>query len=122
MVLADANQLKQVLLNICLNAIEAMQPDGGDLTVDMYMDSESDEIALSIQDDGPGIPSDELTHLFEPFFTTKETGTGLGLAICYDIVQSHGGRIDVKSKLNQGAKFIVWLPLAASELVSIQER
>jgi signal transduction histidine kinase len=109
-------------LNICLNAIEAMQPDGGDLTVDMYMDSESDEIALSIQDDGPGIPSDELTHLFEPFFTTKETGTGLGLAICYDIVQSHGGRIDVKSKLNQGAKFIVWLPLAASELVSIQER
>lgn len=113
-ILADANQLKQVLLNICLNAIEAMQPHGGNLTIDMYMNSESNEIALSIQDDGPGIHSDEIPHLFEPFFTTKETGTGLGLAICYDIVQSHGGRIDAKSEMGQGATFIIWLPAAAS--------
>jgi signal transduction histidine kinase len=120
-VTADANQMKQVLLNICLNAIEAMQPDGGNLTIDMYVDAESSEIALSVEDDGPGIPDDEITHLFEPFFTTKETGTGLGLAICYDIVQSHGGRIDVKSRLNQGSTFTIWLPAVAHDVVTFQE-
>jgi signal transduction histidine kinase len=96
-----------------------MQPDGGSITIDMFLDSETAETALSIQDDGPGIPSEELSHLFEPFFTTKETGTGLGLAICYDIIQSHGGRIDVKSMLNQGAKFTIWLPSVTSDAVRI---
>lgn len=120
-VMADANQMKQVLLNIGLNAIEAMQPDGGSITIDMFVDSDTAETALSIQDDGPGIPSDELSHLFEPFFTTKETGTGLGLAICYDIIQSHGGRIEAKSMLNQGAKFTIWLPSVIPDVVIIQE-
>ncbi|MCB9419669.1 MAG: GAF domain-containing protein [Ardenticatenaceae bacterium] len=120
-VMADANQIKQVLLNIGLNAIEAMQPDGGSITVDMFVDAETSEAAVSIQDDGPGIPADELSHLFEPFFTTKETGTGLGLAICYDIIQSHGGRIDVKSMVSQGAKFTIWLPSVVTDVVAIQD-
>jgi signal transduction histidine kinase len=120
-VFANANQMKQVLLNICLNAIEAMQPDGGTITVDIFVDSDTSETALSIQDNGPGIPSDKIAHLFEPFFTTKESGTGLGLAICYDIIQSHGGRIEVKSMLNQGARFTVWLPSPVPEIVTIQE-
>jgi PAS domain S-box-containing protein len=120
-VMADSNQMKQVLLNIGLNAIEAMQPEGGLITIDMFVDSETAETALSIQDDGPGIPAEEISHLFEPFFTTKEAGTGLGLAICYDIIQSHGGRIDVKSMLNQGAKFTIWLPSATLDAERIQE-
>lgn len=120
-VTADSNQMKQVLLNICLNAIEAMQPDGGTLTIDTYENPETSEIALSIEDNGPGIPPDQVSHLFEPFFTTKETGTGLGLAICYDIIQSHGGRIDVKSIVNQGAKFTVYLPATPPDVVTVQE-
>ncbi len=118
---ANANQLKQVFLNICLNGLEAMQPDGGTLSVMLFMDTETAVTGLSIQDTGPGIPPDSLTHIFEPFFTTKETGSGLGLAICYDIIQSHGGRIEVKSKQNQGATFTMWLPVVSQETVARQE-
>ncbi len=121
LVMGDANQLKQVLLNICLNGVEAMQPDGGALTIQLYRDLETAEISLALKDTGPGIPSDNLSHLFEPFFTTKDSGTGLGLAICYDIIQSHGGRIDVKSVVGQGSAFIIRLPSEASDVSFVEE-
>lgn len=114
----NANQLKQVLLNICLNGLDAMQPDGGVLTVHLLTDSETAETGLSIQDSGIGISSENLTHIFEPFFTTKESGSGLGLAICYDIVQSHGGRIEAKSQVNSGTTFTLWFPTLSSDIVA----
>ena len=118
---ANANQLKQVLLNICLNGLDAMQPNGGTLSLQLFSDSETTEIGLSIQDSGTGITADNLSHIFEPFFTTKETGSGLGLAICYDIIQSHGGRIEAKSQLDLGTTFTLWFPLVDQNTITIQE-
>ncbi|MBP6470684.1 MAG: GAF domain-containing protein [Chloroflexi bacterium] len=110
-VMGDANQLAQVLLNICLNAVEAIQPDSGMIRIQMLNDKEDRFIGIQIQDSGPGIPTDIIDNLFEPFFTTKTAGTGLGLAICYDIVQNHGGYITVENSQTEGAIFDVWLPL-----------
>lgn len=107
-VLGDANQLKQVVINICLNAIDAMSPDGGELTITPI--SDQNHVGLAIKDTGIGISSENKEKLFEPFFTQKDSGTGLGLAICYDIVQKHGGHIAVESMLGEGATFTVWLP------------
>lgn len=109
--MGDANQLAQVLLNICLNAVEAIQPDSGMIRIQMLNDKEDRFIGIQIQDSGPGIPTDIIDNLFEPFFTTKTAGTGLGLAICYDIVQNHGGYITVENSQTEGAIFDVWLPL-----------
>lgn len=106
---AIADQIKQVFINISMNAIEAMQPTGGFLDVSICM--ANDKAGVSFRDSGPGIQPDQINKLFEPFFTTKENGTGLGLSICYDIIQRHGGEIKVESMPGQGAKFIVWLPL-----------
>ncbi len=106
------NQLKQVLLNISLNAVDAMQPHGGELFVRALRDDEHGQIGLELRDTGPGLDTEIIPNLFEPFFTTKESGMGLGLAICYDIVQNHGGQITVENaKLPaQGAVFTIWLP------------
>lgn len=108
-VLADANQLKQVVINICLNAIDAMSPESGTLSITTV--ANNDQVGLKIQDSGIGIPQEDQEKLFEPFFTKKDTGTGLGLAICYDIVQKHGGQIAVQSAPGEGAIFTVWLPV-----------
>lgn len=106
------NQLKQVLLNISLNAVDAMQPHGGELILRALPDPESNRIGLQLQDSGPGLDPKIIPNLFEPFFTTKESGMGLGLAICYDIVQNHGGQITVENAEvpDQGAIFTIWLP------------
>ncbi len=106
-----SNQLKQVFLNICLNGVEAMQPDGGVLSLAFLTDQGSGQVGVEIRDTGPGILPEHMPLLFDPFFTTKEMGTGLGLAICYDIVQKHNGRIAIDSRPDQGATFIIWLPL-----------
>jgi|GEM_PF-1651511 len=105
-----ANQLKQVFLNISLNAIEAMQPQGGRLSVVVEQLASTHELSISFSDDGPGIPPEVLPKMFEPFFSTKEAGTGLGLAITYDIVQRHLGRIVVENNAGGGARFTVTLP------------
>jgi two-component system sensor histidine kinase HydH len=104
------DQIKQVILNICLNAVEAM-PHGGLIQVQSAHDTEMEGVLLTITDSGPNIQPEILPYIFDPFVTTKEGGTGLGLAITYDIVQRHLGRIEVDSQSGTGTTFRVWLPL-----------
>ncbi len=114
----DPKQLDQVLLNLLLNAVEAM-PKGGTLEVrsDLKTVPESEEklFQIVIQDSGPGIGKEQQARLFDPFFSTKEGGTGLGLSIVYSIVQKHGGQIDVESESGKGTSFILSLPLFQEE-------
>ncbi len=109
-VLADEAQLKQLFLNLCLNAVEAM-PSGGRLRIE-GRPVEDRKILVSVSDTGDGIPEDCLDRIFDPFFTTKTNGTGLGLSICDHIVKAHDGDIEVKSKAGRGATIIVRFPLA----------
>jgi signal transduction histidine kinase len=104
------DQMKQVILNTCLNAVEAMR-GGGHLIVRTRFHLKKSQVSFSVTDTGDGIPAEILPHIFDPFVTTKEMGTGLGLAISYDIVQRHGGEIDVESQVGRGSTFTVWLPL-----------
>ena len=109
----DKDQIKQVFINICNNAIEAMQPAGGRLEVIFTQSaSEDPEIGVLIRDTGPGISGEYLDRMFEPFQTTKTKGVGLGLAISYEIIQRHHGRLTARNYAN-GAEFAVWLPSAA---------
>jgi signal transduction histidine kinase len=108
-ILLIRDQIKQVLLNVCLNAVEAMR-DGGHLIVRTRFDAKEKQISFAITDTGDGIPAEILPHIFDPFVTTKEMGTGLGLAISYDIVQRHGGEISVQSQVGRGSTFTVRLP------------
>jgi PAS domain S-box-containing protein len=103
------DQIQQVCLNICLNAIDAIGPKGGQLIAEVSQ-PEPERACLSFHNSGPGIPESDLAHIFEPFFTTKEKGLGLGLPICYEIVKGHGGEITVESEPGKGATFFVWLP------------
>jgi len=105
------DQIIEVFLNICMNGIEAMQPAGGILSVDMILTTDTDQVGVTITDSGPGINADILSHIFEPFVTTKGYGLGLGLSISYGIIQKHGGQITVESQPAQGTKFTIWLPI-----------
>lgn len=107
-VLLDAEQMKQVLLNLILNAIEAM-PDGGQLTISTRQDAQ--ELLLAVRDTGKGIDPTVREKLFSPFVTTKTRGTGLGLAIAHRLVTQHGGRIEAVNGENGGALVQVRLPL-----------
>lgn len=106
------DRLKQVFINLSLNAIEAMHREHqeGTLTVTLIAEPKNRRVKVAFRDDGPGMPPKILKNIFEPFFTTKETGTGLGLAISYDIVHQHQGQINVESVLGQGTTFTVTLP------------
>jgi signal transduction histidine kinase len=95
---------------LVLNAIDVM-PNGGQLTVSTRYDEGPDEVVVTFTDDGPGIPAEMLPHLFDPFFSTKSDGLGLGLFVSQNIVQEHGGRIEVQSKAGDGAAFTVCLPV-----------
>ena len=110
----DRNQMKQVLLNLIHNALQAM-PNGGTLQIATTTSSRDARswVTLSVQDTGVGIPPQDLERVFEPFFTTKgeRGGTGLGLSVTYGIVTDHGGLIDVASTPDVGSIFTVWLPL-----------
>jgi two-component system NtrC family sensor kinase len=110
----DTNQMKQVLLNLIHNALQAMK-NGGELIVSTYpaRRESRDWIVMSVKDNGTGIPHEDQIRIFEPFFTTKgdRGGTGLGLSVTYGIVTDHGGSIEISSKLGNGSTFDVWLPL-----------
>ncbi len=110
------DQLIEVLLNISMNAIEAMKPSGGTLSIDMDYPQDGTQVGIIITDTGPGISADILPHIFEPFITTKEYGLGLGLPICFGIIQKHGGQITVDSHPGQGTSFTVWLPLVSNPM------
>jgi signal transduction histidine kinase len=107
---SDRGQLQQVFLNILGNAFAAVD-DGGRIDISAEVE-ENNTVAVTIRDNGTGIPEEHIGRIFEPFFTTKaEYGTGLGLSITYGIVEKLGGRIDVESKVGEGASFTVRLPV-----------
>jgi len=126
-ILGDAEQLKQVFINLALNAVQAM-PDGGRLTVrtrrprqplelglsDASPRYAADQVEVRFADTGAGIPEEAKDRIFIPFYTTKSKGTGLGLAISQRIVKAHGGNIDVQSRLGEGSEFILRFPSATA--------
>jgi len=116
------DQLKQVFLNIILNALQAM-PQGGELTIETERDRNEPQICIAFTDTAGGIPADRISRLFEPFYTTRPDGSGLGLTISYGIVERHGGRIEVRSELGLGSTFVVALPVTQeSDEVGGEER
>jgi signal transduction histidine kinase len=116
--LVAGNQIQQVLLNLLVNARQAM-PNGGRLLIKLVHDAENEMIDLVVRDYGAGIPAEKLPHIFEPFYTTKsgpdasgKGGTGLGLSMCRDIIEAHHGRIRVESSPGKGTAFTLKLPIA----------
>jgi two-component system NtrC family sensor kinase len=105
-----SDQVRQVVLNLFINSIEAMQ-SGGHLTVCTQLSPGYHRAELTITDTGEGIDPDILPRIFDPFFTTKRTGTGLGLSITSDIVHQHGGDIKVENDPHGGTTFTVWFPI-----------
>jgi len=122
LVSVDPFQIQQVLINLVMNGIQAM-PDGGPLEVGLHLKcsyhptlsggQKHNYVAIYIKDEGKGIFEGDINHIFEPFFTTKNVGegTGLGLSIAYGIMREHGGWIDVKSKVDEGSCFTIYIPL-----------
>ncbi len=110
----DTDRINQVLLNLFLNALEAME-SGGCLTVEADRDDEGRWILIRVSDTGHGISAQDLSKVFDPYYTTKSTGTGLGLAIAHNIADAHGGRIDVASRAGQGTTFTVRVPLTGQK-------
>ena len=103
----NPNHLQQVLVNLMLNAVQAMQPDG---RLDLAVSAQENEARIVVSDTGAGITPEALTHIFDPFFTTKNEGTGLGLSLSYAIVKDHGGDIEVDSEPGRGTTFRIILP------------
>ena len=110
---ADPEQLKEVLVNLIINACEAMEQGGSiDIEEEENFAAPLGRVAIiRIKDNGPGIPESIQDNIFQPFFSAKEEGTGLGLSIAARIVQEHQGRLNVQSKEGQGATFIITLPI-----------
>ena len=106
----DREQMKQVVLNLLLNAIQAM-PEGGRLGLSGLVPEENQWIQISVQDSGIGIPPKDMDKLFDPFFSTKEGGIGLGLSIAHRIIDQHHGKIEVESTPGKGTLFTIWLPM-----------
>jgi len=113
---AIGNQIQQILLNLLINARQAM-PDGGQVYIKLDYDSANDMIDLTVRDTGSGIPPEKLRRIFDPFFSTKKGpdnsgkgGTGLGLSACRNIIETHRGRIRVESKVGVGTAFTIKLP------------
>jgi signal transduction histidine kinase len=111
---ADPDQLKQIVLNLVLNAIEA-SPTGGVVTIAVAPAGRG-QVAFEVRDRGPGIPADQLESIFHPFFTTKEQGTGLGLSLVHQMIVEHGGDVAVESEPGTGTTFRVTLPVAEPAL------
>ena len=121
LVRANGNQIQQVLLNLLINARQAM-PDGGTITLRLQHHPQENMVAIIIRDAGTVIPQDKLQKIFDPFFSTKtgpdasgKGGTGLGLSSCRNIIDGHRGRIRVASTVGQGTQFTILLPAASVE-------
>jgi signal transduction histidine kinase len=106
--IGDPLELRKALLNVILNAIQAL-PNGGRLKLRIH--TEGPWLTITVQDSGGGIPSQIRDHIFNPFFTTKEKGTGLGLAITQGIIECHGGNISFESHPTEGTRFMIRLPI-----------
>jgi signal transduction histidine kinase/putative methionine-R-sulfoxide reductase with GAF domain len=106
----DREQMKQAVLNLLLNAIQAM-PEGGRLGLSGQVPEDNQGVQLSIKDSGIGIPPEDIDKLFDPFFSTKEGGIGLGLSIAHRIIDQHQGKIEVESTPRKGTLFTIWLPM-----------
>jgi signal transduction histidine kinase len=121
-----AGQLQQVLLNLIINARQAMEP-GGTLFVSVAPGAESEIAEISIRDTGCGIPTDKLQKIFDPYYTTKtadsqgQGGTGIGLALCKDVIDAHGGRIRVESVVGRGTMFTLKLPMSKAPVLSVRQ-
>uniref|UniRef100_A0A7C4QTF4 histidine kinase n=1 Tax=Schlesneria paludicola TaxID=360056 RepID=A0A7C4QTF4_9PLAN len=117
--MVHAGQVQQVLLNLIVNARQAM-PNGGNLTISVRADTGANIAEISVRDTGCGIPPDRLRQIFEPFFTTKtadahgQGGTGLGLTLAKDVMEAHGGRLRVESAVGAGTTFTLKFPLVAA--------
>lgn len=118
----DAKQLQQVFFNIIINAIQAMK-DGGTLLLqtDLVEEQGRPLVRVLIGDSGPGIRPEDLELIFTPFFTTKTQGTGLGLAICRQLVEQQGGSIEVKSRLGEGTRVVIKLPISGAAAEALNE-
>ena len=112
----DKGGLQQVLLNLFINGIQVMGK-GGELKVNLRRAEYPGEVRIDVLDSGPGIPEENLSQVFDPFFTTKKEGegTGLGLSVSYSIIEKNGGRMEVKSRLGEGACFSIFLPANSGE-------
>jgi signal transduction histidine kinase len=110
----DKEQMKQVILNLLMNAIQAM-PEAGRLGLSGRMSRDGHWVELTIQDSGIGIPLEDIDKLFDPFFSTKEGGIGLGLSIAHRIIDQHHGKIEVESKPGKGTLFTISLPISSEE-------
>jgi len=128
----DPRRIQQVLLNLILNGVQAMEQGGGVVRIRAMEQKEKGIFCIQVQDTGKGIPEEDLPKIFDPFFTTKDVsansgqgsstqsivdqqGTGLGLSICHGIAKQHGGRIEVRSKLGEGTTFSICLPFAKDD-------
>jgi two-component system NtrC family sensor kinase len=116
----DGQKLQEVLLNLLLNAAQAMPEGTGKIAVAAREDGGHGQVEISVSDSGCGIPEENLSRIFDPFFTTKEVGlgTGLGLSVAHGIVERHGGTLSVKSKVGEGSVFTIRLPLTSGEQAS----
>jgi PAS domain S-box-containing protein len=123
LIIGNAGQLKQVFTNIIINAAEAMRGTG-ELTITTFSSPNRNSVFVEFTDTGEGIPEENFSRIFEPFFTTKDVGkgTGLGLATSYGIVESHGGKIGVKSKVGEGSTFTMELPVSAENETGLDKR
>jgi CheY-like chemotaxis protein len=112
-VMVDPHQLQQVFLNLFTNARYAMKSARGEGTLTVRSSRQGSEVAVQVEDDGPGIPAEYLGRIFDPFFTTKGAGegTGLGLSLSIGIIESHGGRMEVENVPGKGARFTVRIPI-----------
>lgn len=115
---ADRDQVHQVLLNLLLNAAQAISPrdgqPGAGTRIDVSVKPLGGKVALIVADDGPGMPEDVRVHAFEPFFTTKKRGSGLGLAVVDQVVRAHGGSLELESRPGEGTRFILLFPAASA--------
>jgi len=107
----DKEQMKQAILNLLMNAVQAM-PEGGRLGMKAHLSEDHHWMKLSIQNSGRGIPPEDINKLFDPFFSTKEGGIGLGLSIAHRIIDQHHGKIEVTSNSKEGTVFTLWLPVS----------